>query len=75
MCCPAEIDNNRDIDTVSIHTVNEFISGGNLSFLVGVEESETGVTLNILAAVILYLGRKYVSVKVDNHRHNFSRIS
>jgi len=56
MGSPAGINNHGDVNSVFIHTGNEFVSGGKLGFRIGVEDSETGVTINILAAVFLYLG-------------------
>ncbi|GAI27011.1 unnamed protein product, partial [marine sediment metagenome] len=34
----------------------------------GIQNGKTGVAINILTAVFLHLGRKYMGVKVNNHR-------
>jgi len=68
MGSPADIGNNRNINPGFIHTVDEFICGSQLGVLLGVQNSETGVAINILIAVFLHLGWKDMGVKVDNHR-------
>jgi len=64
---PANIEYNRDINSVFIHTGDEFIGSGQFGTGRGVQNSKTGVTINILTSVFLYPGGKDVGVKVDNH--------
>ena len=68
MSSPANVSNNRNINPSFIHTGNQLIRSGELSILLGVKNSETGITINIFIAVFLYPRRKYVGVKINNHR-------
>jgi hypothetical protein len=65
---PAIIEDDRDVNPGFIHAGDELLGGSYFGVGLGVEDSETGVTLNILAAVFLYLRREHMGVKVDNHR-------
>jgi hypothetical protein len=65
---PAVVQNDRNVNPSFIHAGNEFISGSQLGFFLGIQDGETGVAINVLTSIFLYLGRKYVGVKVNNHR-------
>ena len=68
MGCPADIDNDRNVNTFFIHAGDELICGSQFSLGVGVQDGETGVGINVLVVVFLQLGWYHVGMRINNHR-------
>ena len=68
MSSPTDIDNDRDVNPLFIHAGDEFIGRGQFGIRARVQDSETGVTIEVFIVIFLYLGWNDVGMKVDNHR-------